>query len=448
MMSMPWKNVSVRRLPARLSIGLSLMATIVLLASCQKGESSTSPLNSGRDERSQIVVISDIHLGANIAFAEMNQNRGPLADFLDQVRTSPTVKELVIAGDLLDEWFVPATTDTYAGKGQADFVGRIVSTNQEVFDAFQRIIQEDKILVTYVPGNHDLAITAENIESVLPGIHQAREDVLGLGTYSPEGYPEIAIEHGHRYNIFCAPDPLSNAAIAPGSFLPPGYFYTRIATLHVIQKCKTAGDTIPEVTPNAEGGDSQALAYAYWQIWKATMEQFPIENKFDEKIILTNINGFTETYAVNDLMPFQETPGGLIDMKLFKGSLDQWDQRQTLNNVAVHIPTMEALAEAPVSSGTDVQAARQYFTNTDSNVRLVVFGHTHDPKIQASDNHAGLKSVYVNSGTWIDKNPEKTTMNFVVITPQEEDATSLTDVKLYSFEGSVMTELAVDSLRL
>jgi hypothetical protein len=33
---------------------------------------------------------------------------------------------------------------------------------------------------------------------------------VGLGTYSPVGYPQIAIEHGHRYNFFCAPDPISN----------------------------------------------------------------------------------------------------------------------------------------------------------------------------------------------------------------------------------------------
>lgn len=445
--------ISVTNPPTRssrscLPFGLSLLAPLALLASCQTSTDPVGPLNSGRGDRSQIVVISDIHLGADIAYAELNQNRKSLVDFLDQVRNSPTVKELVIAGDLLDEWFVPATKDTYDGKDQADFVRRIASTNQEVFDAFNRVIQEGRIRVTYAPGNHDLSITAENVESILPGIHQAREDVQGLGTYSPEGHPEIAIEHGHRYNFFCAPDPLSNSTIAPGSFLPPGYFFTRIATLHVVQKCTTPGDTLPEVTPNAEGGDSQALAFAYWEIWKGLMQQLPIQNRFDEKIIVTGINGFTETYAVNDLLPFQQTPGGFIDMKLYKGALDTWDQRQALNHVAVPNATAQGLAEADSSSGTDVQATRQYFSNTGSNVRLVVFGHTHEAKIQAAQNHAGLKSIYANSGTWIDHNPNATTTNFVVITPQQTDAASLTEVKLYHLEGQVMTELAAESARL
>lgn len=318
---------------------------------------SSGPLNSGSGERAQIVVISDIHMGADLAYAELNQNRKPLVNFLNQIRESPTVGELVIAGDLLDEWFVPATTDTYAGKGQADFVKRIASANQEVIDGFNRIIKDGRVRVTYVPGNHDLLITAANVDSILPGIRQARDDVQGLGTYFPEGRPDIAIEHGHRYNFFCAPDPISNSAVAPGSILPPGYFFTRIATLHVAQKCSKAGDTFPQITPNARGGDGQALAYAYWNVWKSLLTELPIENRFDEKIIVTNIDGFTETYAVDDLLPLQKTPGGPIEMNLFKGSFDTWDQRQTLNKVAVPIPTLQAVEDAPDGVKLECRAA-------------------------------------------------------------------------------------------
>ncbi len=162
---------------------------------------------------------------------------------------------------------VPSTTETFAGRDQADFVGRIAAANRDVVAARVRIIREGDIRVTYVPGNHDLDITAGNIARILPGIHQARDDVQGLGTYSPEGQPAIAIEHGHRYNFFCAPDPLSNGSIAPGSILPPGYFLTRIAALHVVQQCATPGDSIRTVTPNTGGGASQALAYANSGAW-------------------------------------------------------------------------------------------------------------------------------------------------------------------------------------
>ena len=43
-----------------------------------------------------------------------------LQKFLIRIRDSRSVSELVIGGDLFDEWYVPANVDTYQGK---DFAG-------------------------------------------------------------------------------------------------------------------------------------------------------------------------------------------------------------------------------------------------------------------------------------------------------------------------------------
>jgi UDP-2,3-diacylglucosamine pyrophosphatase LpxH len=405
------------------------------------------PFSNGGQERNMIVVISDIHLGADLSYAECNKNRETLAKLLGQILISPNVKELVIAGDLLDEWFVPATVETYQGKDQRDFVTRIAQANKEVFDILNQMIREKKILVTYVPGNHDLTITRENIDAVLPGINQARDAQLGLGTYSPADYPKIAIEHGHRYNFFCAPDPISNQKVAPGTIMPPGYFFTRIAALHVVQKYPPAGDTMKVITPNASGNESQNLLYGYWKTWEWANTYLPIKNKFSEKIILTNVDGFKGSFCVNDLLPYQKNPGGFIDVNLYNGIQDTWDQRQAINKVAVKIPAARAIANASSGPESDDQAVIQYFTNPSSDKRIVVFGHTHDAKIIASKNSKGEKSVYANSGTWIDHNPGLTTTNFVVITPQNSDAASQTLVKLYNFQGEIVTLMAEDSLR-
>jgi len=394
-----------------------------------------------------IVVVSDMHLGADLEYAECKDNLGALEKLLKQIKAAPNVKELVIAGDLVDEWFVPATTDTYQGKDQADFVKRIAKANKGVFDVINGIIQEGKILVTYVPGNHDLTITAANIESILPGINQARDAVLGLGTYSPPDYPKIAIEHGHRYNFFCAPDPISNQKTAPGTILPPGYFFTRIAALYVVQGHPSPEDTIPVVTQNVSGDESQDLLYRYWKKWALTVNMFPVKNKLEEKIINTKINGFMDNYSINDLIPYQSSPGALIDLNLFKGIQDNWDERQTRNKVAIHIPTAHAIDSVISNTETDNQAILQYFMNPATDKRIVVFGHTHEPKIVASKNYDNKKCIYANSGTWIDHNPNKTTMNFVVITPQNNDVSSLTFVKLYNFENEVVTLMAKDSIR-
>jgi len=407
----------------------------------------TDPFTNGGSERNMIVVLSDLHLGADLSYAEFNKNTLSLQKLLKQIKESPNIKELVIAGDLFDEWFVPATVDTYAGKNQRDFVQRIATANRGVIDDLNSIIQSGKILVTYVPGNHDLTIKEENIYLILPGINQMRDKEQGLGTYSPIDYPKIAIEHGHRYNFFCAPDPISNQDIAPGTIMPPGYFFTRIAALHVLQKNPQPGDTMRIVTPNTSGNASQSSLFAYWKLWEWAINYLTIENKFDEKIIVTNVDGFTKKYAVNDLLPYQLTAGGKIDVNLYKGIQDTWNQRQTLNHVSVNIPVTQAIAEASSAEETDNQAIAQYFMNPNSDKRIVIFGHTHVAKIISSDNYKGQKSIYANSGTWIDNNPKLTTRNFVVITPQSTKMSSRTHVKLYNFEGDVVTKMAEDSLR-
>jgi UDP-2,3-diacylglucosamine pyrophosphatase LpxH len=422
---------------------------LCLLTSCERHDAKDTvidPFTNNSNVRNMIVVMSDLHMGADLSYAEINENLSSLEKLLNQIRVSPNVKELVFAGDFLDEWYVPATIDTYAGQGQSGFVQRIATTNSGVIEALNQIIQAGEILVTYVPGNHDMAVTAENIAAILPGINQARDAEQGLGTYSPAGHTEIAIEHGHRYNIFCAPDPISNQDISPGAIQPAGYFLTRLAALHIAQNCHIAADTIQTITPNVAGGDSQYSAFLYYKFCQAWLGALPIENMFDENIIVTNTNGFTGSYSVNDVLPHQLTEGGFIDMHLYKGFQDNWDALQTRNHVPVHIPAAQAIPEALNASYTDQQAGTQYFMNPSSDKRIVVFGHSHAAKITASNNYNGQKSIYANTGTWIDNNQGLTTMNFVVITPQFA-ASAQTYVRLYNYEGEVVTKMGFDSAR-
>jgi UDP-2,3-diacylglucosamine pyrophosphatase LpxH len=422
---------------------------LCVFASCDKSDPDPGidPFNNGGNERNMIVIISDLHLGADTSYAECEANLGPLEKLLKQIKAAENVKELVIAGDLADEWFVPATTNTYQGGDQAGFADRLAEANQGVFDALNSIIQEGKILVTYVPGNHDLGITAASIERILPGVSQARDNVLGLGTYSPADCPKIAIEHGHRYNFFCAPDPFSNQDVAPGTIMPPGYFFTRLGALAQQQNNPTPGDTLPVVTPNSSGDESQDLLFKYWNIWAESIKSFPNSYRFDEKIIVTNMEGFTGNFSVDDLVPTQSTSGGFIDVALYNGIQDNWEARQTYNLVPMHIPVEEAIDSVMSDTEVDKQANLQYFSNTASDKRIVVFGHTHVPRIDEDVNNDGKKCIYANSGTWIDLNPKLTTMNFVVITPQDADASSQTFVKLYNFEKEVVTLMANSSTR-
>lgn len=438
-------------------IGFTVFS-ILSITSCTKDNEeilqvTTDAFNNGSSDRNMLVVISDLHLGSNLAYSEINKNLKPLEELLNKIRTSTNVKELVIAGDMLDEWFVPASIDTYNGGSQSDFVQQVAETNKGVIDAFNSIIQEGKIIVTYVPGNHDLTITEENVELILPGINQARENVLGIGAYSPTSHPEIVIEHGHRYNFFCAPDPFSNQDIAPGTILPPGYFYTRIAAECIAQGNAFGTGQIDAITENESGDISQNLLYNYGKLWEYVVRKFPLNEALDDKIIKTNINGFVGNYSVQDLIPTQTLPGSYIDVNLYKGIQDKWDERQELCHITVDIPVAHAIVNADSHLETDNLAQTQYFFNRNSvensSKRIVVFGHNHRAKITPSRNLNGQETIYANSGTWIDHQPPTSGPGetFIVITPANE-ISSKTYVKLYNFIDEVINQMDEDSIEL
>jgi len=385
------------------------------------------------NERSQIVIISDLHLGIDDAFAETVANKQALASFLSQVKNSPHISELVITGDLFDGWFVPMEYDI--PDTQAEFFDGVAANNQAIVDAFNNIIQTGNIKVTYVPGNHDILLTEADVARILPGINQARDTNQGLGTYVTGVNSEIAIEHGHRWNIFCTPDPISNREITRNttSILPPGYFFTRIATNSLREgQPKDATNTFPVVTPPDQTDISQFGYYVLWRIWQGVMELLPVYESSEDKLIKTNIDGFTEAYAINDLFPY-ENEAGVIDVKLFKNMQDTWDERQEINGIKVKIPYIEALAKAATFDFTDDQAQNQFF-DLDATKRIVVFGHTHVGRVLPRTNPAGEKTIYANSGTWIDRNPGYPTMTFVVITQAKVDS-AIDTVNLYQYSN-------------
>lgn len=145
--------------------------------------------------RSAIVVISDIHLGDARSLWErygwMDKNRKLLVDFLGFIRKRSDVRELVVAGDLLDEWVAPMDHDTFDGRGQSGFVDAIASTNSAVVSAFNDIIRDGAIKVVYEPA----------------------------------AMPNLRVEYGHRYDLFNAPE-----TEAP-SVLPPGFFVSKTAAI-------------------------------------------------------------------------------------------------------------------------------------------------------------------------------------------------------------------------
>lgn len=195
---------------------------------------SGSALWTAGDRRSKIVVISDLHLGIDDNYTETLANRPLLIEFLNRLQETKDVRELVIAGDFLDEWYLPVDYPSYTDEKQ--FYQDVIATNQAVIDALNKVIKSG-IKLVYIPGNHDMLLEAEVLQEAIPNIVQAW-DTKGLGAYYTGDRNEIVIEHGHRYDVFSAPDTVSNAELCGNeqTILPAGYFYARYAATFTLKE--------------------------------------------------------------------------------------------------------------------------------------------------------------------------------------------------------------------
>jgi len=435
---------------------LMMLASVFTMGSCSSNNDdpvSTNPFDniteSSNKERDKIVIISDLHLGNDLTYSENVKHLKRLEEFLGEVRSSGTVKELVIGGDMFDEWYIPTRSETYPGGSQADFIKKSVKANQGVFDLLNGIIKDGKIKLTYVPGNHDMGFTPENVNLALPGVNQARDpkDKFGIGTYRPDDYPQIAIEHGHRYDFFNAIAPKANEAEAPGATLPPGYFFARIAANSFTDPTtKDAATKVPEVKLQDPSNPEQYSKNVYYSLWKHVLEEVIfVKDNFSEPIIKTNVGNFTKTYSINDIMPTNNPSDGSIQMKLYNNLFTQanWDARTKYNNVPFPTNINKAIAGSLNTEFLDDQSDEQYFKNATSNTRIVVFGHTHKPMIKTFTNVLGQDCIYANSGTWEDQktrdknaaiDQDNLKMDFVIISPVNSDRKKLR-VSLFNYHG-------------
>nr|NQU90032.1 hypothetical protein [Bacteroidota bacterium] len=116
--------------------------------------------------RNAIACISDVHMGDKRAnegkYSWFGQNKDAMEDFLDTVYQSDYIRQLVIMGDLFDEWIVPCSVspiDPDAGiNNSADYFNAIATaeTNAGIIQRLKNIAADTAIELIYIPGNHDM----------------------------------------------------------------------------------------------------------------------------------------------------------------------------------------------------------------------------------------------------------------------------------------------------
>ncbi|SBW00357.1 Metallophosphoesterase [uncultured Eubacteriales bacterium] len=413
----------------------SMAVSLMLFASGCAQKSSASVLWEAGSTRNKIVVISDIHIGIDDQYAENVANRPILIDFLKRLQSTKDVRELVIDGDFLDEWFLPVDYPSYTDVQQ--FYKDVIANNQGVIDELNKVA-DSGIKLVYIPGNHDMTQGDEVLQEAIPKIVQIR-DAKGLGTYYTGDRNEIAIEHGHRYDVFSAPDTVTNAELTGNSdtMLPAGYFYARYAATWVLEGRPKVEKNLPVVTNVPDKSDTdQYGAFMYYSILKSVSERMTPNESLDEKIFDMRMDGFDDAYTYLDFYPVQQADGTISAPVLFRNIQRTWDERQKVNQVKVPNSFLEAVAGTVDWEYYFRQAKAQYLENPDENVDVVVFGHTHVPSYRAMDNG----KCYINEGTWIDHNTDypEATRTFAVITTGDKTTAEL---YMYEEDGSV-TDIA------
>lgn len=365
------------------------------------------------DFKAHTAVISDIHLSdrraAEGSYGWFSENRERLLSFFDYViRERDYYREMVIAGDLFEEWVAPMDTPTFAdGKGrplsEREFLLSIAETNRPVIERI-KAVKAAGVDIVYVPGNHDMLVTAEDIDLVFgPGTVTQYRDAEGLGLYRPDS--RTVIEHGHRYDFFNAPDPVSNLGIdgvtAENAILPQGFFISKYTAssrmefpqdetvapafmgglLHLDAACYDIDDDL----------SNEASCETAWQLILGSRQV-----KDTDCPIRTGAGGLTGTYSIQQISSNDDR------QKLYRDAYkrSRWADRLAANQ-SPYIPFTAGFMASISDHAYQYIAARAH--PADTHDRLVVFGHTHTPELKRLESSGQPGHVvYANPGSWVD----------------------------------------------
>ncbi|WP_332772920.1 hypothetical protein [Phenylobacterium sp.] len=344
----------------------------------------------------QIVVLSDIHIAddAPTVWYQSSIHNPYLKGICDWiVANAADISELVLLGDVVDFWTHPANV-------QPPSFAQIIAAQPAIFGPagfFGQVLDALGGAVTYVPGNHDMGVTAAEVATVVSaGGHAMR---FADSVYYPLGAGDqrIALGHGNAYTMFNAPDPLS-----PWTPLPVGHFVTRMIA------SKWARDLPPGHTVASLPGQGSPNGIDVSAVIKAAIlsGSFAISAALLDSVAAQTATPANQTFV----LPSGQVVALDVDVRpAYDNLFTNWVAQCGGGAIGYLIAGKSALADA-LAYYMGWFAQRQAF---ESGSQIIVMGHTHTPI-------SGIDTTlikYANSGFECPSTPDMPpqAVNFVVI---------------------------------
>lgn len=322
-------------------------------------------------DKDQVVILSDIHIGTNLptCWYQPGVHQKPLLEILDWIcQNKATIKELVLAGDVVDTW-------TYPFSIKPPTFADIVASNPAILGpngGLARVLDALDGAVTYLPGNHDLQVTENDVSKIVsPAGHHLRF------TPTAQRIGDMEILHGHQFTLFNAPD-----LFTPFAPLPVGHFVSRMISTYV-QRLLPDGKTVADLPDqgNPNGFDwSNIIAHGI--------------SKADLSVTDALLDGLAGELGLSETEPIQLADGTVTTIAkvkiLYQNLFSRWIEENGGGKAGLFVARKAALADYNTAY-MGWFAQRHAFKQ---NINTVILGHTHDPISGLS----GSLINYVNAG--------------------------------------------------
>jgi predicted phosphodiesterase len=336
--------------------------------------------------RDRLVFISDVHIGVNARtnWYQAKYHEASLRAVFDAVAAeADQIAELIILGDFIDQW-------TYVPSERPPSFTEIAAANPGIFGedgALARSLTALDGRVSYVNGNHDMAVGAAEVAQIRDSHGRSPRLVTDFPYLPAVGEGRLACAHGQQFSVFNAPD----WEAMPKTGIPLGHPITRIGALWSVQHLP-AGETVAD-----RPGAGEPTGWAFEKSELRTLIAGVIEGKDSLADLL--LDALLRGTGQPDSLPIVMADGSVITVAQSKQAYANLYSRfnnpsqfpgAALESHAAFFGLLEADARNSLNHFAELLGKKH---------RVVVMGHTHvaDDETQRPILF-GNNSVYANSG--------------------------------------------------